>query len=927
MLGLLRWLAWIALILLAGLQVYVLMVRELAVPDFVLRSVENRMAEAGLHARFGEITLDPTGKLLLQDARLSLLSSDTVVMRAKSISLHIDPVALWLKSVEPSEIRFDGLDLLIPPTRSPSGDAEPWLQGINTALRLGEKERLVLLDHFTANLGAIAISAHGQFALPLAQENEQRLPIDRMVALFAENYLRYCDRVSELLPQLPELRDAKVELVLAPHLTRGATVQPRVSASFLELDDERLPTGPIRLEEIALAIELDENFAPEGPVILDAASLQLPGKLVIEGVHAEVSLERDTSTGHTQVEQLKLIGHTTDVKGTTLSAITAQASLAGAPIVQANATVLAGGSAWALSADLDATNGAGRAKVAGKVDMALLHLISDRIDFDIPSILSWEDQPALTASAILGPGGKPISMEADFSTTAVNARYVPLAATSAHVTWQNNRLRADQILLRTHQSEAFGSYEMHTESRAFRFLLEGRLIPADINGWFRDWWPRFFRTFDFQGGPPEASVEVSGIWGAPLETRVFVSAEADQAAVKDIPLDRMRTRLFVRPGWVDVTHFLAERTMGDIEGAFTRTWRLPDGRRWTELTIDARGRSDLLPLPKLMPTSGEAIIEPFEFSQPLDLVLRGSVRRDDLGAPTTEDFRVQGATTGSWKFKGFPLEGLSFDLHRTTDVVLVENFQTRLGGGAMEGRAELRGPTGGEKALAFDINLEDAEMGRTLNDVLTWTASRRGESKAGTSDFEKLMQAGKLTVSLTAQGPSDDAMALNGAGSAAVTHPNLANINLLGPLSTLLQRTILNFSTLQLNQANADFTLNGPDLVFPSVKITGERGAMQATGRYSFATKELDFNNRVRPFEGGEGLLDAVFTPFSSALEVKLRGKLNDPKWTFVYGPTNILRNLTGENNRTSSPTPDDDSINPAPTSPSLDPEDAVPSE
>jgi hypothetical protein len=85
------------------------------------------------------------------------------------------------------------------------------------------------------------------------------------------------------------------------------------------------------------------------------------------------------------------------------------------------------------------------------------------------------------------------------------------------------------------------------------------------------------------------------------------------------------------------------------------------------------------------------------------------------------------------------------------------------------------------------------------------------------------------------------------------------------------------------------------------LKISGDRGALDANGTYSLDTKELSFTSRVRPFEGGEGLLDAVFTPFSSVLEVKLDGQLSNPKWTFVYGPTNILRNITGDNNRPDS--------------------------
>ena len=57
--------------------------------------------------------------------------------------------------------------------------------------------------------------------------------------------------------------------------------------------------------------------------------------------------------------------------------------------------------------------------------------------------------------------------------------------------------------------------------------------------------------------------------------------------------------------------------------------------------------------------------------------------------------------------------------------------------------------------------------------------------------------------------------------------------------------------------------------------------------------------------------MDFVLTPLSNVLEVELGGTLEEPDWTFTYGPTRLLRRITGSKPKTPpsssqpSPAPD----------------------
>jgi hypothetical protein len=114
---------------------------------------------------------------------------------------------------------------------------------------------------------------------------------------------------------------------------------------------------------------------------------------------------------------------------------------------------------------------------------------------------------------------------------------------------------------------------------------------------------------------------------------------------------------------------------------------------------------------------------------------------------------------------------------------------------------------------------------------------------------------------------------------------------MLGLLSELLRFTSLRFTT-----ARANFKIEGPRLDFSEVKVTGRNSAIDAHGAYALDTKTLDFNAKVFPFEESQGLVRGAvgffLAPLSQFLELKLTGKIDRPAWSFLYGPSNLLRSM-----------------------------------
>jgi hypothetical protein len=113
-----------------------------------------------------------------------------------------------------------------------------------------------------------------------------------------------------------------------------------------------------------------------------------------------------------------------------------------------------------------------------------------------------------------------------------------------------------------------------------------------------------------------------------------------------------------------------------------------------------------------------------------------------------------------------------------------------------------------------------------------------------------------------------------------------------------LSGSFFNLGSFSLNKVDTAFELQGDRLRFDDLRITGPSALIQAKGNYLLRDGSLDFNAKVFPFDENSSVVGNavgfVLTPFSRALEVKLRGTLNSPSWIFAYGPSRLLNTLIG---------------------------------
>ena len=887
------WSIWLVLGLIAGVQIYIASAREVPVPGFVLNELETRMATAGVHITFGPATFDPTGHLLLQDVSFAVGNTQQAALTAGTVHLKFDPWALARREAVLESFGVAGADIFTPAMLSPSGRREKILANWNADFVLNRDRRELTFASVTGRIGSIPVSAHGAVRLPRFAETPEQ-PWTQTMQSVTRGYLSFCRAYAPRLLNPPEMDGLTLDLALLPEETFLARVL--VKAAGRTIETAVVPWFPegSRIVDWRLATELSLAGGPQLQTVVAKASRLDWGKTVsAEDIDLRTEVFWNAETLRVEPSTVRFRAAKIEGEGLAFRHVSGQSTLAAWPRVQAQLNGEVWGEGWQVETELNAETRAGQISFETHLPSSAIAWTGERLNFNLPEVLNWEQPPALAGTVRLETGGKLANFEAAFSTGPVVARRVPLDATRAEVAFSNNRLDVQNITLKKGVSLAIGSYGMDMATKEFRFLLDGRLNPPDIKNWFRDWWPRFWTHFDFGDNVPLANVDVAGVWGKPLDTTVWVSADAKNAEVRGLDFSRVRTRLFVRPGWTDVLEFIADGDERRGRGWFARQALLP-GNRWTRVELDAAGISRLDILPALLGDLGERIVEPFDFESPLELSLRGSFNRDDEGAPVESDLYVQGRAPGNWKYQDFPMQDVSFAAHRANNRILIENFVAGVANGEVSGRIELldgaRGRTG-----SFDLNLTEAHLGETIRTVENWSARRHGEPRPPQSDFQRQIADGQLNISISASGPTSNPLGFEGAGNAEVTGAALGEINLLGILSTMLSRTVLNFTTLQLDTASANFQLHGPELVFDEFRLTGPSATVDTDGSYRIDTKSLNFGAKIRPFEGRRNLLNTVLTPLTHVFEVKLTGRIDDPDWAFVYGPTNFLRSLTGD--------------------------------
>ncbi len=880
------WSVWLLLVLLLCFQAYVGTVNELQVPRFLLRAIEDHLAQSGVTVKFGRATFDPTGRVLLQKARFRLASFSEPIVTADAIYFRLDPVALLEGKFEASEIRATGANLFIPAMLSASGRAEKLVQDLDAGFSITSRGNEFSVDYLNCRLGGMFVSAHGQINAGTVARNAAPASSLPLAEFVSTNYVALSREFSRAEERMAGLDHAVLSGVLVPSDTRGAIVSAELLADGFRL------AAPAALEAGALHATCRFPLLGSAPLMTSAAatagSLKVGGKVSASGVRVWIrGLLRMDTLGF-EPKQLEATAGSVAYGGTLIESPVARLGAGtGGEVSGELSARLFGRPVWARGS-VDPGAKSAQVAFAGSLAPELTEPLSAWIGHDVRRFADLSEPLVADGSVRLSAGWKFEGVRARVDTRNFTAYGVRFDEARGLVTLEGSRFAAREAFARSGDNQASGSYEQNFSTQEFRYLLSGRLRPLDISPWFLgEWWGNIFRPFEFPAQPPDATIDVQGRYTRGASFSVFGYADSKSPVIRGVPLDATRLLLYVDPSACDGIDVFVAKGSGSAQGSFKLSLDPAKGGAWSALDIDARSRIDPAPLGSLLPPEGAAAIAAFSFDQPPSMTIGAHVDGPAAPGGRHREIHTEVRSNSGLRIHGVGFDRAFFKVDLSDDNINVSDVNAGFAGGAVAGSAQVTG-TEGERRLRFKASLAGASLGQAAEAAKGYVVSGKAESTTALDTFARDKSGVRLDLNASAEGNPSDIATFSGEGNVQVQGSNLGELELLGGLSKALK-----FPELRFTQAKGVFRIGDGLLTFPDLSIVGANSLIRGKGTYTISRRLLDFSANIYPFMESKSLLqifNALSAPISAVLRVRLTGSIDKPSWSLAYSPLNLLR-------------------------------------
>lgn len=888
-----RWGNWAGKFLLAtlALQILFLLLLDIRfpVPEFWIQKISSATVPDGLVINVEEATFTLGGNIEIRNARLKATGKDLPALCfIRRLDAHVKLSSLLMGDFEPTDARIEDASCL-----AADQERRPALENFSGTLHFREE---IIRFAFEGRALSSRFDFRGLWNTEKAF-SKRRVPRKKISRLLRQDFsvmywqaIKWSEKAKAILAETEQP-------ILGVHLTIEDQCEIRLLA-----ESGAIKLGSYEAESLHCSTNTEMNGRKdiESSLLLAASKLYLDNideKIEIGQIRAQVDGFKCSSQ---EITELPII----DAK---LEGLSLSGEFEGRlPTVHLEASP-SGNDSFALFAAMGTSESkiifSGTANPWKTNVEGVLTISVQPQDLSSPTIEEWAKKRMLLTpnliTATIGPmrlqdgnfSGSKFRMEAE----ELIIRNSPPARYRIHGKInQDGSILAHDIYGRLKHSEVRGSFLQNWSNLDFRFLLEGRSMPTEINPWIRDWWDVIWEDFAWSKDIPYGDFDIQGEWlNNKKRITAYGAVEVSNISYRDFPWDKGSFKVIVDEKNTRITEINLFPPAGKVAGHLS----FPRSSSTQPLVLGFNLKGDMNPTHcrRAFGPVAEKVLSRFDTNSTVKVAAKGQVLlANDVNWSDNEDltdFRIHVAAHNPIRFSGMPLEYLSLDLQSSGDQTHIEKLDFGLAGGRGSGTLLFREEQNGSE---LDIELSITEANRaSFAEVMTLSDAFSEDKNSSHQDPTDKLTSGILDLALEASGRIDEIWSFEGNGSLLVKDPALHEIPIFSFLAEVIAKiqifgiTPLAGINVGFTELNAPFILSGERAIFNNLNLSGPTSLLVANGEVNLLKGLLDFEARFHLL-GNLPLvskLTQLADPLSALGNMKIGGSFDEPTWKTQFRP------------------------------------------
>jgi hypothetical protein len=832
--------------------------------------------------RVDAFRLRPNGSINLVGIDLKAAGIQQSLLKAEHTEIGLQ----WQRAFELPRIEnlvLSGGTLFIPSVYSPDGYHRPLLQRVAFRLLPGESHWQV--DRFAALHKDVRL--RGAFQIPRGAESAGTLDVDPIVnavytraAKFSQQTTRIHYFETPTVTFQMDVVDAGTQQIDL-HISSRSLQHPEATAGNVQL------RGSVRVQ----GSELTPVTAPR----ISAGSFELPRYgLRAEGLRATLPPDQLKGLLAGDWPQVNLAARSIDFKDFHLDAPILRIATRDFPSIDFRGATGSPYGAVQIDGRLNTELRDGAIRAQGNVD--LLQLVPPSFEGKLPGI-TFESPPYCELHLQFKPGFDVDRAELKAQVAELQVAGLRFDHIEARASYAEGLYAIEDLYLRRNQQWLDLTFSLDSKSQDYRVSLIGSAVPYDYNALLPEWWAAIFRDFDFsQCRDSFGDFIIYGNTRRKTSDLYYGRAEAHGVRYKDVFLDQGQLIVRGRGPYTELHDLQATSGQGWARGRICFASRLDEVKGPVSVRLDLEAKLSLDQAAKLFGGNPARIIAGFETdARPLSR-LRGAIFNSAYPQYAGKSFfDLSAVCDAPLRFKGIPLDHLTFDLYGRSEVTYLRNVELGYAGGQARAAIDVFTPPGQANSLRYRFVLKDAQQARALQSLPRF--NQIGESLESSEPVvESAGKQARADLTLQGEGPVEDPFLHRGFGRFEIRNERLGTIQLLGPLSRILQNTQLNFTSFNLDTMLGEFRYQDEYVYFNPLQIDGPRTQIQAPGQLRLTDQSLDmqvgvslFGNVGNPDSRLRQFRDILIKPLPNLLRFELTGTVTKQKLRSLYDPRNFI--------------------------------------